>query len=119
MGCNLIVLENVKTKIDKKTHWQGGWYDPCPRNVFKVNAPKPVSPTEEFNLRKGLYRHNTVGIYCENAKDVMLRDMQVRWGKNRSDYYGSVLEIHNVKGLVLDNFKGNAAHKVLPDRIIK
>ncbi|MHC4726595.1 MAG: glycoside hydrolase family 28 protein [Planctomycetota bacterium] len=114
-----IVLDNVKVTIDKKTHWQGGWYDPRPGNVFKVNAPKPTSPTESLNQRKGLYKHNTVGIYCENAKDVTLRDVQVKWGKNRPEYYGSALEIHNVQGLVLDNFKGNAAHKALPDRIIE
>ena len=73
-----------------------------------------ASPTEELNQRKGLYRHNTVGIYCENAKDMTLRDVQVKWGKNRPEYYGSALETHNVQGLVLDNFKGNAAHKALP-----
>ena len=98
----------------KTVYWQGGWYDPRPGNVFKVNAPKPASPAEELNQRKGLYRHNTVGIYCENAKDVTLRDVQVKWGENRPEYYRSALETHNVQGLVLDNFKGNAAHKALP-----
>jgi hypothetical protein len=63
-----IVLDNVKVAIDKKTHWQGGWYDPRPGNVLKANAPKHASPTEELNQRKGLYRHNTVGIYCETRK---------------------------------------------------
>jgi hypothetical protein len=84
-----------------------------------VNAPKPTTPEEELNQRKGLYKHKTVGIYCENAKGVTLRDVQVKWGKKRPEYFGSALEIHNVQGLVLDNFKGSAAHKTVPDRIIE
>ena len=72
-----------------------------------------------MNVRKGLYRHKTVGIYCENAKDVTLRDVQVKWGANRGEHFGSALETHNVQGLVLDNFKGTTADKTLPDRIIE
>ncbi len=72
-----------------------------------------------MNRRKGLYKHKTVGVYCENARNLTLRDVQVRWGKNRPEYFGSALETHNVKGLVLDNFKGTAAHEALPDRIIE
>ncbi|MCP4609967.1 MAG: glycoside hydrolase family 28 protein [Planctomycetes bacterium] len=114
-----IVLDNVKVTIEKKTHWQGGWYDPRPGSVFKAKAFKPTSPEEELNQRKGLYKHKTVGVYCENAKDLTLRDVQVRWGEKRPEYFGSALETHNVEGLVLDNFKGNAAHKSVPDRIIE
>lgn len=114
-----IVLDGVELTIEKKTDWQGGWYDPRPGKVLKVNSSKPASPEEVLNQRKGLYRHNTVGIYCENAKGVTLRDVQVKWGENRPKYFGSALETYNAPGLVLDNFKGNAAHKTLPDRIIK
>jgi polygalacturonase len=114
-----IVLDNVMVTIDKKTQWPGGWYDPRPGNVFRTSGPKPTSPEEELNLSKGLYRHKTVGIYCENASNVTMRDVQVKWGKNRPEYFGSALETHNVKGLVLDNFKGTAAHMNLPDKIIE
>jgi hypothetical protein len=72
-----------------------------------------------LNLSRGLYRHNTVGIYCENANNLTLRDVQVKWGKNRPEYFGAALETHNVRGLILDNFKGAAAHKAMPDKIIE
>jgi polygalacturonase len=114
-----IVFDNVKITIEKKTEWQGGWYDPRPGKVFKPNAPKPTSPEEELNVRKGLYKHKTVGICCENATDVTLRDVTVDWGKNRPQHFGSALETKNVKALTLQNFKGKAAHKNTPDRIIK
>ena len=109
-----IVFDNVKITIDKKTDWQGGWYDPRPGSVFKAKAAKPASPQEELNIRKGLYKHNTVGIYCENANNVTFRNVQVKWGNNRPDYFGSALQTQNVKGLVLENFKGAAAHKTSP-----
>jgi len=114
-----IVLDNVKVTIEKKTRWQGGWYDPRPGKFRETDGPKAGSPEEELNVRKGLYRHKTVGIYCENARGVTLRDVQVEWGENRPQYYGAALETHNVQGLVLDNFKGRAAHKALPDKIIE
>ncbi|MHC4743393.1 MAG: glycoside hydrolase family 28 protein [Planctomycetota bacterium] len=114
-----IVLDNVEVTIEKKTDWQGGWYDPRPGKVIRADSFKPASPEEELNQRKGLHRHNTVGIYCENAKDVTLRDVEVKWGKNRTEHFGSALEAHNAPGLVLDNFKGKAARKTLPDRIIE
>jgi hypothetical protein len=114
-----IVLDNVTVTIDKKTQWPGGWYDPRPGKVFKVSGMQSSSPEEELNLSKGLYKHKTVGIYCENAKDVTLRDVQVKWGGNRPEYFGSAIKTHNVQGLVLDNFKGAAAHISLPDKIIE
>jgi polygalacturonase len=114
-----IVLNNVKVTLDKKTAWQGGWYDPRPGSVFKPGPVRSIAPADELNVRKGLYKHNTVGIYCRDAKDVTLRDVQVRWGENRPRYFGSALETHNVEGLVLDNFKGHAAHKGLPDKIVE
>ena len=114
-----IVLDNVTVTIDKKTDWPGGWYDPRPGKVFKTGGPKPTSPEEELNLSKGLYKHKTVGLYCENARSITLRDVQINWGQNRPDYFGSALETHNVRGLILDNFKGTAAHEGLPDRIIE
>ena len=114
-----IVLDNVKVTIDKKTHWSGGWYDPRPGKFFESNKFGATSPEDQLNVHKGLYRHETVGVYCENARDVTLRDVQVRWGENRPAYYGAALETHNVRRLVLDNFKGHAAHKDLPDRIIE
>jgi polygalacturonase len=114
-----IVLDNVKVTIDKKTQWAGGWYDPRPGAVFKAGEQKPTSPAEELSLSKGLYKHKTVGIYCENASNLTLRDVQVKWGENRPEYFGSALETHNVQGLVLDNFKGAAAHKALPDKIVE
>lgn len=96
-----IVLDNVRIELEHKSKWEGGIYDkrPC--------------------CGEGLEGRDTAGVYCANAQDVTLRNVNVVWGRNRPDYYGSALEAENVSELQLDNFKGKAAHPDKPDIQIK
>ena len=90
-----ILLENVRVEVDKWTPWPGGRHDRRPTMG---------------DWRIGVSDHRTAGFYIEQARGVTLRNCEVRWGDSRPDYFGPALEAHGVEGLVLENFKGDAAH---------
>ncbi|MBZ0289913.1 MAG: glycoside hydrolase, partial [Anaerolineae bacterium] len=87
-----ILFENVRVELDKWSKVSGGEHD---------IRPAPVT---------GVYPYPTAGFFIKNARDVRLRNCEVVWGENRPDYFRHALETHHVDGLVLDNFKGEAAH---------
>ena len=90
-----IVLDNVQVEIGKWTTYPGGFYDTRP------------------GIHEGVYEHKTAGIFIRHASGVELRNVKVSWGENPPDYFGSAVEVHDVIGLELDIFKGQAAH---PDK---
>ena len=87
-----ILLENVRIELDKWSHWPGGQQDIRP------------APGE------GLFEHPTAGFYFKNARNITVRNCQVSWAPNLPEYYGHALESHQVDNLVLENFRGAAAH---------
>jgi hypothetical protein len=91
-----VLLDNVRVEVNKTSKWPGGRYDRRP-------------PEDDEHL----YPHTTAGVFIEQAKDIALRNVSVAWGENRPDTYGPALECHNVTGLDLQAFRGEAAH---PDR---
>lgn len=86
-----ILFENVRVELDKWTDVPGGEHD---------IRPAPV---------QGVYEHATAGFFIKNARDVRLRQCEVVWGQHVPDYFRHALEAHNVHGLVLENFRGEAA----------
>lgn len=93
-----VALDNVRVEIGKTSQWPGGLYD-----------RRPYGGGDET----GVYAHRNAGVYVERARDVALRNVRVAWGERRPDYYGPALECHDVEGLELAGFQGQAAH---PDR---
>ena len=88
-----ILLENVRIELDKWSRWEGGQQDIRP------------SPGD------GLLLHPTAGFYFKNARDITVRNCQVVWAREGLPaYYGHALESHQVENLVMENFKGTAAH---------
>jgi hypothetical protein len=107
-----VVLDGVRIEIDKWSRWPGGVHDrrPC------------MSPDTDFGIEPekdaGLMQHPTAGVYCEHARNVTLRNVEVVWGRNEQDYWSHALEAHHVEGLKLENFTGEAARKgVKPKQI--
>jgi hypothetical protein len=97
-----IELDNVDVEIDKWTSYPGGFYDTRP------------------GIHGGVYEHKTAGIFIKHASGVDLRDMKISWGKTLPDYFGSAIEAHDVIGLELQDFRGEAAHPGKDmDRIIE
>ncbi len=98
-----LVLENVQVEISKWSKWPGGQQDrrPCmeDRSDFSIDHTKD----------KGLSEHATSGVFAENARDLTLRNVEVRWGENPQEYWSHALEAHCVEGLTLENFTGQGA----------
>lgn len=87
-----ILLENVRIELDKWSRWRGGRQDirPCPG--------------------EGLLEHPTAGFFLKNASNITVRNCQVAWAPELPEVYRHALESHQVENLVLENFKGEAAH---------
>ena len=88
-----IKMENVKVKFDRWTNYEGGLFD---------NRPTEVYPEIE--------KHGNPGFSIRYARDIRLDNCEVSWGENLPDYFTHALEVSDVKGLKLTNFKGEAAH---------
>jgi hypothetical protein len=91
-----VVLENVRIEIDKTSRWPGGVQD--------------LRPPEVMGTPIGVRPHATNGVYIEHARQAALRNVQVAWGQNRPEYFGTALEQHAVDGLEVLNFQGENAH---------
>ena len=91
-----IVFENVRVELNKWTKIPAGRQDIRP---FEGGEGMPDYPTSGFLIR--------------NAKNVTLRHCEVVWGDQRPDEYHHALEAIHVDGLILDNFRGEAAHPSL------
>ena len=87
-----IVFDNVRVELDKWSKVPGGRHDirPCPG--------------------EGVLEHPTAGFFIKNAQNITLRNCEVAWGSNRPEYFRHALECHNVPGLKVAGFKGEAAH---------
>ncbi|GGK77766.1 glycoside hydrolase family 28 protein [Rufibacter glacialis] len=88
-----VTFENVDLTFERWTRYPGGLFDNRPTTAYPDIEP-----------------HRNPGFYLRFADGVTLKNCTVKWGKNLPDYYSHALEAHDVTGLKLKNFKGEAAH---------
>jgi len=88
-----VLLDNVRIEVDKWSSQLGGYYD-----------RRPTSDKEE------IYQHPTAGFHIDTAANVVLRHCEVVWGKNVQDYFGSAIDAVAAPGLIVEGFRGDAAH---------
>ena len=88
-----VLLENVAMTIDRWTMYPGGHFD---------NRPT-------MGGVEGLESHDTPVFSVRHAKNVELRHCTARWGKERQPYFSNALQVEDVAGLKLTEFKGDAA----------
>jgi len=91
-----VQFSNVHVTMNRWTSYKGKLLD---------NRPTKVYPEIEVRANPG--------VYVRFADQVKIRNSSISWGDNRPDYYTHALEAHDVTGLVLDEFKGDAAY---PDK---
>jgi hypothetical protein len=88
-----VTLENVAVTLDRWTKYDGGVFD---------NRPADAAVAIE--------KHGNPGYHVRHADDVTLRGCSVAWGDNRPEYFTFAVEGEDVKNLLVENFKGEAAH---------
>ena len=86
-----IVFDQVDITIDKTTSVPGGTYDRRPSNV------------------EGLLKARTSAFYFDKASHITIRNSAVVWGSHRPDYFGHVLESHDVADLKMTGLEGESA----------
>jgi len=103
-----VVLDGVRLCVGKWTKWEGGRYDvrPCPPDVRPFGS-EPEGEVTPWGCR---VRRTTPGIYVEKATGVTLRNTEVDWDGGEPAYYTHALEARQAPGLLLDGFRGEAAH---------
>ncbi len=106
-----VVISDVRVEIDKWSKWEGGVHDRRPCDALGGAFRQP-------DQDPGLTKHPTVGVFCEYAKDVTLRNVEVVWGKRRPDYFSHALQVRKTTGLSLEGFKGEAAHEGVEAQVI-
>jgi hypothetical protein len=89
-------FENVNVTLDRWTNYPGNLFDNRPTKVY-----------EEIE------QHDNPGIYIRFSDQVILKDCSVSWGNNVPDYFTNAVQANDVANLIIENFKGEAAH---PDR---
>ena len=96
-----VVLENVRTELNKTSKWDGSRQDLRPRE----GEGMPVLPTNGFTVH--------------NAKNVTLRNCEVVWGENRPAYYSKAISAEGAEGLELSGFKGEDAHAAHSEKVLE
>jgi len=86
-----IIFDQVDLLINKTTPILGGVYDRRPSKV------------------EGLLKARVSAFYLDKAKHITIRNSSVVWAENRPDYYGHVIESHEVTALKTFNLEGDSA----------
>ncbi|MBN1180722.1 MAG: hypothetical protein JXB49_00445 [Bacteroidales bacterium] len=88
-----ITLDSVNITLNKTTQYKGGLYDNRPTKAYKdiVMTDNPA-------------------IYIQYADSITLKNVSVKWGDNRPDYYTNALKAVNSTAIITENFTGEAAH---------
>jgi len=103
-----ISLRGIDLHIRKWTKWPGGAYDlrPC-RSV-------PDDPSGRHGtIIKGketpdVFEHPWSGVSLQNATEINLQNITVKWYGELPDYYHHALQGKNIKGLRLRDFYGQS-----------
>jgi polygalacturonase len=106
-----VAFDNIRLQVGKWSRWEGGRYDvrPCPPSI-RPNGSVPIGKETPWGT---MVRRNTPAVYVENATRVRFHECSVEWAGELPPYYTHALEAIQAPGLVLDGFRGDAAH---PDR---
>lgn len=88
-----VQFKNVHVTLNRWTAYKGKLFD---------NRPSKAYP--EIELR------TNPGIYICFADQIRISNSSISWGTNLPDYFTYALEAHDITSLVLDEFKGKAAH---------
>lgn len=88
-----IRLEQVAVTLDRWTSYPGGLFDNRPTTAYS-----------------DIEKHGNPGYHIRYASDVVLKNCSVGWGENIPEYFTHALEAHDVTGLELPGFSGQAAH---------
>ena len=91
-----ITLDSINITLNKTTQYKGGLYDNRPTKAYTdiVMTDNPA-------------------IYVQYADSIILKNVSVKWGENKPDYYSNALKAENATAIIMDNFTGEAAH---PDK---
>lgn len=89
-----VLLENVRIELDSWSEFIGGQHD-----------HRPYPNGDE------IVQHGTSGFFIDTASNVTVRNCQVAWGANKPDYFTHALEFLDAPGLVVEGFRGEAAHE--------
>lgn len=88
-----IRFNNVDITFNRWTKYLGNLFDNRPTKVYE-----------------GIEAHENPGFYIRFADQVTLENCSVSWGNNIPDYFTNALKAHDVTGLKLIKFKGEAAN---------
>ena len=91
-----ISLRGIDLLIEKTSEIPAGFYDVRPDDTPGAT---------------GLDKRATAGLFAADVNGLSLSDVHIGWGKQRPDYYGSAIELHNCNGAGLTDVTGSAAHE--------
>jgi len=89
-------FDNVNVTLNRWTNYPGNLFDNRPTKAYEDIEP-----------------HDNPGIYVRFSDHVVLKNCSVNWGDNLPDYFTNAIYAHDVTGLQIEGFEGEAAH---PDR---
>ena len=86
-------FENVHVTLNRWTDYPGNLFDNRPTKGYDDIEP-----------------HDNPGFYIRFSDQVTLNNCSVSWGDNIPDYFSNAIKAHDVTGLKIEGFQGNAAH---------
>ena len=90
---NNISFDKVDITMNRSTSFMGGLFDNRPTKAYD-----------------GIEMHGNPGYYICFADNINLTGCSMHWGINIPDYFTHALEAHDVTGLKIEKFTGEAAH---------
>jgi polygalacturonase len=102
-----VLIEDCDVTLDRWTQYPGAMFD-----------NRPTLANDPMNEPGGLEKHDTPVFFLRNVQGATMRNCTARWGLNIQNYFSYALEAHNVSGLKLEGFSGQAAHKGVQPTLI-
>jgi hypothetical protein len=99
-----ISLRNIRLNISKWTKWAGGFHDLRPCTGHGRGA------IESGKTNPAVFEHPWSAVYLQNAWDIGLQNISVKWKGQLPDYYRHALQGKNVQSLRLSDFTGRSPH---------
>jgi len=107
-----ISLRGINLTIRKWTKWAGGTYDlrPCSATNDPSGKDGTISTGEG---KPDVFEHSWSGVSLQNATDISLQNISVKWQGELPDYYHHALHAKNIQGLRYRDFHGQSPHPKL------
>ena len=90
-----VSLRNVEVRVGKTTAIEGGFYDMRPGDAFGES---------------GLDRRRTAGVFAAEVDGLRLSGVGVAWEGTAPAYFGPAVEMHDCRGVEMEQVTGVAAH---------